>query len=181
VAIVRLVRHGQAAAAFHQALDPGLSDQGRRQAEAMADQLAPLGPLPVLVSPLRRTRETAAPLAQRWGVEAVVDERFAEIPSPTSDLAERAEWLQRLFGTAWHEWPADLLRWRAGIAEALLSIGDDTVVVTHYVPIISAVAAASGDRDPEMEPGYCSVTTIDTGGGRLSLVEAGSSGPTVVL
>ena len=46
-----------------------------------------------MVSPLRRTRETAAALEQIWGVTAVVDDRVAEIPSPTDDLAARGAWL----------------------------------------------------------------------------------------
>ena len=49
-----LVRHGRAAGGWDDDLDPGLDDLGRAQAEAMADLVAPLGPLPILVSPLRR-------------------------------------------------------------------------------------------------------------------------------
>ena len=52
----------------------------------MAAALAPLGPLPIVVSPLRRTRETAAALERLWATTAVVDDRVAEIPSPTDDL-----------------------------------------------------------------------------------------------
>ncbi|HEY3101908.1 MAG TPA: histidine phosphatase family protein, partial [Methylomirabilota bacterium] len=57
-AVVRLylVRHGKAAASFSEARDPGLDDAGAAQAEAMAERLAPLGPLPIITSPLRRTR-----------------------------------------------------------------------------------------------------------------------------
>ncbi|MBW3612191.1 MAG: hypothetical protein KY438_11825 [Actinobacteria bacterium] len=39
----------------------GLSVEGRAQAEAMADALAALGPLPVTVAPERASVETAAP------------------------------------------------------------------------------------------------------------------------
>ncbi|CAA9228164.1 MAG: hypothetical protein AVDCRST_MAG50-1630 [uncultured Acidimicrobiales bacterium] len=74
-----MVRHGRAAAGFGAELDPGLDDHGRAQAEAVADRLAPLGPLPMVVSPLRRCRETAAPLEARWGVTARVDPDVGEI------------------------------------------------------------------------------------------------------
>ncbi len=55
-----LVRHGRAAGGWDDDLDPGLDELGRAQAEAMADLVAPRGPLPILVSPMRRCRETAA-------------------------------------------------------------------------------------------------------------------------
>lgn len=44
---IYLIRHGQAAAGFDGHRDPGLSDLGRKQAIAVADDLATLGPLPV--------------------------------------------------------------------------------------------------------------------------------------
>ncbi len=89
MARVRLVRHGHAAAGFGAATDPGLDEQGRVQAAALVDRLAPLGPLPLVSSPLRRTRETVAVLEAAWGSPARIEPRVAEIPSPTDDLAER--------------------------------------------------------------------------------------------
>jgi probable phosphoglycerate mutase len=75
-----LVRHGSSGGAGGQqpgALvdghsDPPLSDAGHRQAEAVAERLAaePIGAL--FVTPLRRTAETAAPLAQRLGLAPAV-------------------------------------------------------------------------------------------------------------
>ncbi len=62
---ITMVRHGQAAAGFSDDLDPGLSALGREQADAAAAALAPIGPQPIIASPLRRCRETAAPLAAR--------------------------------------------------------------------------------------------------------------------
>ena len=51
----------------------GLDDLGRAQAVQVAATLATKGPLPILVSPLRRCRETAAPLEALWGTAAVVE------------------------------------------------------------------------------------------------------------
>ena len=76
---ITLVRHGQAAAGWGDDLDPGLSPVGRSQAEATADALASIGPQPIVCSPLRRCRETSAPLAARWAVESVIDAGVGEI------------------------------------------------------------------------------------------------------
>lgn len=76
-----LVRHGRAAASFGEDRDPHLSELGKAQAEAMAMALAPNGALPVVTSPLRRTRETAAALERRFRVEARVEPAVAEVPS----------------------------------------------------------------------------------------------------
>ncbi|TMK88979.1 MAG: histidine phosphatase family protein, partial [Actinobacteria bacterium] len=91
-----LVRHGQPLARYDQDHDPGLDGVGRAQAEAAAAELASLGPLPVIASPLRRTRETAVPFERRWDVTASVDPRVGEIKSPTEDLTERSAWLAEI-------------------------------------------------------------------------------------
>jgi broad specificity phosphatase PhoE len=77
--LIHLVRHGRAAASFAEAADPGLDDLGRAQAEAVALRWAGKAPIRVLSSPLRRTRETAAPLAGRWSVTPSIETRVAEI------------------------------------------------------------------------------------------------------
>jgi broad specificity phosphatase PhoE len=166
-----LVRHGQAAAGWSEDPDPGLSGTGRGQAEAVALELAPLGPLRIVTSPLRRAQETAAPLAAAWGVEPAVDERVSEIPSPTDDLTARGEWLMGLFATEWDDWPADLQRWRQSITDTLLSFTADTVVFTHFV----LIAQAAGD--PAFLPDYCSITVWEDG----RVVDRGQARPTRVL
>ena len=88
-----LVRHGKAAAGFDSHLDPGLDDLGVQQSASTAALLAPLGPLQIYSSPLARARETASPLAQRWGSEPIIEPRVSEIPSPTDDLCQRSAWL----------------------------------------------------------------------------------------
>lgn len=49
--------------------DPGLTSTGRAQAEALAAAVGPLRPMPVVTAPSRRSVETGAPLADRWGIE----------------------------------------------------------------------------------------------------------------
>lgn len=169
-----LVRHGEAAAGWGDDPDPGLSDRGQAQAEAMASAVAPMGPLPVIVSPLRRTRETAAALERRWGVTARVDAAVGEVPSPTDDLDERMAWLRALLPTPWDEWPPELQAWRRSVVSTLASMAEDAVVVTHYVFI--TVAAGS----QALAPDYCSSTVLDVVGGELRLVSAGGQAATVV-
>jgi broad specificity phosphatase PhoE len=170
-----LVRHGEAAASWSEDPDPGLSDRGREQAEAMAAALAPLGPLPIVVSPMRRARETAAPLEARWGVSARVEPAVGEIPSPTDDLAERAAWLGAVMRLPWEDWPPPLEEWRESVAEAVRAIGEDAVVVTHFVAI-TVIAHRRGLR-----PDYCSRTTVETEGRRIRVVELGRQREDTVL
>ena len=75
---IHLVRHGQAAAGFGAHKDPGLNDLGRQQAAAVAELLAPLGPLPVYSSPLARAFETARPLASIWNADVVLEPRVGQ-------------------------------------------------------------------------------------------------------
>jgi probable phosphoglycerate mutase len=52
--------------------DPGLTELGWRQAQAVAERLGGAEPAAIFVTPLRRTQETARPLAERLGVEPVI-------------------------------------------------------------------------------------------------------------
>jgi broad specificity phosphatase PhoE len=59
-----VVRHMQKA----QGDDPSLTDEGRRNAEALAEMLADEGIVAVFATPTRRAMETGAPLAKRLGI-----------------------------------------------------------------------------------------------------------------
>src|SRR5438477_9647640 len=156
---IYLVRHGRAAAGWGAHVDPGADDGGRAQAEAMAKQLAAKGPLPLIASPLRRTRETAAALERQWKTEARIEPRVGEIPSPVEDLAARAEWLRGIMPCRWPELEESLQRWRDAVVEALRALSEDTIVVSHYIAINVAVAHALGDeRVTCFRPDYCSCT-----------------------
>ena len=178
-----LVRHGQPVARYDQDHDPGLDDVGRVQAEAVAAGLAPLGPLPVVTSPLRRTRETAMPFERQWEVTASVQPAVGEIESPTDDLAERSAWLGEILrgGRRWAELDDERRRWRDGVVAALLVLEVDTVVVTHYIAINAAVGVARGDdRVLNFQPDNCSCTVLDSDGRRLTLVTLGRQRETAV-
>jgi len=171
---LHLVRHGQAAARWDQNHDPGLDEIGRQQALAVAEELGPLGPLPVVVSPLRRTRETAAALEDRWGVTASVDPAVGEILSPSDDLAQRTEWLRDMLHHRWGELDPDLREWRDRVVAALLAVQTDAVIVTHFVAINAGVGAATDDdRVVCFRPDNCSCTVLEADDGKLRVIELG--------
>ena len=178
-----LVRHGQAAATWGADPDPGLAPEGRAQAGAMADALTAQhdSALPIVVSPLRRTRETAAALEERWGTRARVEPAVGEIPSPDMSLEERAEWLPRLFQGTWNEAPDAVQDWRTELLDALRGILTDAVVVTHFVAINVVVGAATDDhRVHHFSPGYCSRTLVEISPDGIEVLELGGQGTTVV-
>jgi broad specificity phosphatase PhoE len=177
-----LVRPGEAAAGWGEDRDPGLSDDGRRQAADMAATLASTGPLPIVVSPLRRTRETAAALEHVWGTTATIDAGVGEITSPIDDLEERTVWLRQFMAGTWDTAGADHTGWRQQVIDTLAAIEGDAVVVTHFIAINAAVGAATDDaRVVSFMPGNCSRTVLDVADGRLSLVELGGEAITRVL
>jgi probable phosphoglycerate mutase len=58
--------------------DPGLDDAGHREAALIAERLAGSDIDAIYASGLRRTLETAAPLAQRLGLEIATEPRLRE-------------------------------------------------------------------------------------------------------
>ena len=84
-----LVRHARPAVPWDSHPDSGLDATGRAQADALATDLGAGPARPLVVSPLRRTRETAAPLAALWGVEPDVRSAVGEIPAPTGANLEK--------------------------------------------------------------------------------------------
>ncbi|MGH8922318.1 MAG: histidine phosphatase family protein [Actinomycetes bacterium] len=82
-----MVRHGESAAHDPDRPfdlvdghgDPELHPDGRLQAERVADRLAGADLAALYVSSLRRTAETAAPLAGRLGLEPVVERDLREV------------------------------------------------------------------------------------------------------
>jgi broad specificity phosphatase PhoE len=179
---IHLVRHGRAAAGWNTDPDPGLDELGRMQAEAVAERLRPLGPLPILTSPLRRCHETAAFLAEAWAVPAVVDTAVAEIPSPEGvEMAERVEWLRTAMAGAWADLGTRYTAFRDGVAARLASIDEDTVVFSHFIAINAAIGAAIGDdRLVVRSLDNCSVTVIDVDDGSLHLVQGGEEADTLI-
>jgi len=113
-ATITLVRHGDpdwAPGGGAAVDDPGLTRFGRRQAEAVASALARTPVDALYVSPYRRSRETAEPIAKAAGREAQVVEGLAEIGVAVAGLTQ--EDVDRYFQEAsrrplrdhWTGWP----------------------------------------------------------------------------
>lgn len=129
-----------------------------------------------------RARQTAAPLADRWGVPVQTVPEVAELPSPGLSLEERGAWLHELFAGCWSDTAAFVQDWRRSAVDALAACPEDTVVVTHAVLINAVVAAATDDdRVLVFRPDYCSVTVLELRAGRMVLQELGTEAVTRVL
>lgn len=182
MAQIHLVRHGKAAAGFGSHKDPGLDDLGRRQAEAVATMLNERhgSARPILLSsPLARAFETSQPLAKLWQCDVGIETRVAEIPSPTEDLAERAQWLQNAMQGGWSELAAETQSWRQALVNALLAQSEDCIIFSHFVAINAAVGAATNDdRMRIFAPDNCSVTTLDNADGQLAAIDLGITADT---
>jgi broad specificity phosphatase PhoE len=178
-----LVRHGHPAASYLDDRDPGLDELGHAQAEEAAGLLDASGPVSLVTSPMRRARETAAALERRWHSPAGVEPKVAEVPAPTDELVDRAQWLRGLLGSSWPEVGDEALhRWRQGVRAALTALTADAVVFTHYLVINAAVGFATGDdRLVVFKPDHCSRTVLEVHGDALSLVELGAQRATRVV
>ncbi|MEK7266207.1 MAG: histidine phosphatase family protein [Pseudomonadota bacterium] len=176
-----LVRHGEAAAKWSEAHDPGLSGLGKQQAEAAAESLSSKDPLLIKSSPLLRARETAAPLCARWNSLAEIIPAVAEIPSPDIDLADRPRWLYQVMAGGWRDAGEALLLWRKELVAALTAQREDCAIFSHFVAINAAVGAATGDDAViGFRPDNCSITVLDSDGASLTLVERGRESLTIV-
>jgi broad specificity phosphatase PhoE len=106
---ILLLRHAESAnpLIFHGAeSDVGLSERGRRQAEAIALVLATEAPEVLISSAMRRARETALPIARACGLPVRIE----------PDLHERCVGALSGIPTQLREgeWPDTLRRWMAG-------------------------------------------------------------------
>jgi probable phosphoglycerate mutase len=167
---VILVRHGASAPAYPDRpfplvggqSDPELAPEGERQAAALVERLAREPVAQLFVTPLRRTQETAAPLAERLGIAPMVLPELVEVG--LGDL-EGGEWriraangdplVARVF--AEERWdvipnaePADQFaaRLRAGIERVVSDVGPDAVAVafSHGAAIAEICHQATGSR-----------------------------------
>lgn len=181
MSIIYIVRHGRAAGSFTDDLDPGLDQLGREQAVAAARLLSSYLPLEIRSSPLKRAQETALPLMEQTRGQVMIEDRFAEIPSPGLGLRDRGRWLRDVMQGRWHEQSEALQRWHADLVDCMRGITRDTVIFSHFVAINAAVGAAEDDdRVLLFRPDNGSVTRIEVASGKLKLIARGQEGDTQV-
>jgi broad specificity phosphatase PhoE len=202
---VHLVRHGEVfnpeRVLYGRLPGYGLSDLGRRMAEAAATDLLQRGrPVSrIVASPLQRAQESAEPLASAFNLPVSLDERIIEptnrfegkrMRGPQGALRDARNWpaLANPLRPSWGE-PYRLIAARrlAAIDDAFASVSDgehgDVVLVSHQLPIWMAHSALTGIRFPhDPRKRRCALSSITT----LSLrgdgvVEVGYSDPAAPL
>ena len=169
-----LVRHGRAEAGIEQ-LDPGLDEVGASQAERAAGALVSVGARRLICSPLRRARETAAPIASMLGLTPEIREEVAEVFDPAMGVGARRDMLVPLLSGKWSEQPAALVAWRDRVLSALIELGtENAIVVSHFVAISAAIGASTeDDRVSPCALANASITTMVVMDGKLVLRRPG--------
>jgi broad specificity phosphatase PhoE len=178
-----LVRHGEAASAWGQDPDPGLSPLGVQQAEAAALLLLPRldNTVELVTSPLQRARETATPFSDALGIEVRVEKAFSEIPAPVP-LAQRQNWLRGFMQQNWAGQPDELVLWRDNALNQLRNFETTTVVFTHFL-VLNAIVGEIQRRAETLcfWPDNASITQLRLNGEHgLELVAMGEQMDTVV-
>jgi 2,3-bisphosphoglycerate-dependent phosphoglycerate mutase len=167
---VVLVRHGASEAAVVGARfplvdghsDPALSEVGLGQAESVAERLLGEEIAGIFVSSLRRTGETAAPLAEATGHEPVVVPELREVflgefeggeyrirqgrgDPIIKQVFEQERWDAIPGGESWQDFGA---RVTAGIARIVAAVGPQTsaVAVVHGAVIGQLCRQATASR-----------------------------------
>src|SRR5262245_5086234 len=149
--------------------DPALSEGGRLQAERLCRWLAAEHLDAVYASPLRRARETAAPLARARQLEVVLEPGIAEFDRDAESYVP----LEELKAESWTRWKElvdgglyaslDIDAFRRTVVEAVERIVGAhprrRVAVVCHGGVINAWAAhvLGIDRPIFFEPGYTSI------------------------
>lgn len=137
-----LVRHGQTSSNRSGALDtsrPGasLDTSGRAQAEALArrweEEVAP-APRVVAVSPLLRTRQTARPLLERYGLAPLVRPGIREIRAGDLEMNADPASVVRYLRT--------MSRWASGDLDVRMPGAEDGhLLLRRALPVVAEVRA----------------------------------------
>lgn len=152
-----LVRHATTPATGHRlgGWTPGidLDEQGRHQAEVLADRLGVIPISAVYASPLERTVQTARPIARRHGLRVRVRRAFGEVDFgtwtnlPLHQLRRRRAWgivqhtPSRMTFPGGESLRAAQARAVDGIEELAVAHPDTSLVVVSHADIIKAVLA----------------------------------------
>ena len=170
-----------------------LADEGRAQAEALAERLGVLQRIAaVYASPLERARETAAPIARKLGLEVVADKGLLECDFgqwtglDLKKLMKKPEWVTVQRYPSGFRFPggesfSEMQTRITGTATRLAAVhrGRAVVLVSHADPIKAAVAHALGthlDLFQRIVVSPCSVTAVAYGPGGPSVLTVNAVG-----
>lgn len=159
--VVHLVRHGEVhnptGILYGRLPGYSLSERGRAMAQALADWATTRDVAALHVSPLQRAQETAAPIAQRLGMEIVTDDRLIEADNifegkkfgvGDGALRNPAAWrhLWNPFRPSWGEpYVEQVARMQAAVEAARKTAeGAEAICVSHQLPIWITRSAYEG-------------------------------------
>lgn len=161
VSVIILVRHADKAS--QPADDPPLTEVGLRRAQDLADALRTAGVTAIITTQLRRTRETAQPLATALGIvpEVINVGQRALVPNPAVGaqfppevIKERAEYIRTL---------ELALRRRSGVV----------LVVGHDWSVPGLIVSLGGPQLPNIcSSVYDNLFVLTSGKGNANLVHA---------
>lgn len=140
---ILLVRHGatvlSAEDRFAGSTDVDISDEGRRQAAALAARLSTVPLAAVYASPMRRTVETATIIAAPHRLEPRRDAGLREISHGRWEEMRRAE-VEAAFPEEYGAWEEDPFTFAPAGGEAGLD------VLARSLPVIRAIVVAHAGR-----------------------------------
>ena len=145
--------------------DPALAEVGLRQAVAVAEWLAQEEIDAIWSSPMRRARETAAPISDRLGLPVTIDEGIAEYDKEALSYIPVEE-LKAANDPRWYEVPEQPEHFQAVVVEAVERIvaahpRQRVAVVCHGGVINVYAGHVLGIDDPLFFlPTYTSITRI---------------------
>jgi len=136
-----LIRHGQTPSNVAGLLDtripgPGLTELGRTQAELLPETLAGEGIGALYVSTMRRTHETAAPLAAALGLEPIERDGIREIAAAGLEMRGDEAAVEEYMGT--------VFRWAGGETGLRLAGGETGEEFAARYDSVVAEAESSG-------------------------------------
>ena len=183
---IALVRHGRASAGWDTAVDPGLDDLGRKQADEAAKKLDLIfvgQRVQIVSSPLLRCQQTAEPFAELRTTPVRVCAVVAEIPSPNGvEISGRVDWLRVAMQGTWSDLGGEYVEFRDSVMKFVRSLETSTVVFSHFIAINAAIGSLTGDdRLVIRSLDNCSVTLLDRdSAGNLRIAQTGHEADTLI-
>ena len=183
---IALVRHGRASAGWDTAVDPGLDDLGRKQADEAAKKLDLIfvgQQVQIVSSPLLRCQQTAEPFAELRTTPVRVCAEVAEIPSPNGvEISGRVDWLRVAMQGTWSDLGGEYVEYRDSVVKFVRSLETSTVVFSHFIAINAVIGSLTGDdRLVIRSLDNCSVTLLDRdSAGNLRIAQTGHEADTLI-